>query len=288
MSTAKTAWIVNVDDSNFEQEVVQASLRRPVVVDFWAPWCGPCRALTPVLERVIGQHDGQVVLAKVNVDEAPQIAARFQVQSIPLVIGFRNGQAMLEFSGAQPEAAVQQFVEQLMPTEADRLALEAEKLATSDAGRAEELYRKAVNLDRRHEGALVGLARLLVARSAEDEALGLLEEVGSTGPQGEAAERLRAVAGLRQLARPFGKADELAQRLKQEPNKAAVRYELGCVLAAEERYPEALEILLSAAERDPALASSKVREAMVKVFNAIGARSPLADEYREKLSTLLY
>jgi putative thioredoxin len=280
--------MVNVGDADFEREVIETSRQRPVVVDFWAPWCGPCRMLTPILEQVIGQHKGAVVLAKVNVDEAPQLAAQFQVQSIPLVIGFRQGRAVTEFAGVQSEAVVRQFVEQLLPTEADRLVTEADALAGRDPARAEEQYRQALQLDPRHEAADLGLARLLIGRGAHEEALRLLEEVGSTGPQGEEAERLRAVAWLRQLARPFGGVEEMSGRLKKEPNNPQVRYQLGCVLAAHERYQEALEMLLSAGERDAGLASTKVREAMVKVFNIVGARSPLADEYRQKLSTLLY
>jgi putative thioredoxin len=288
MSKLQITRIVHVDDTAFEREVIQASNERPVVVDFWAPWCAPCRMLAPILEKVIGEHKGDVVLAKVNIDESPQLAARFQVQSIPLVIGFRRGRPVAEFSGVQPEPAVQKFVQQLLPTEADRCVVEADALAGSDPGRAEELYRKALLLDRRHESALLGLARLLIARRADDEALTLLEEIGSSGPEGEAAERLRGLASLRQLAQPFGSEDELRKRFEKDPNGANLRYELGCVLAAHERYPEALEMLLAAGERDPDLGRSKVREAMVKVFHIVGVRSPLADEYREKLSTMLY
>jgi putative thioredoxin len=288
MSKLQAAWIVNVDDTAFEREVIQASNERPVMVDFWAPWCAPCLTLTPILEKVIGEHKGEVVLAKVNIDESPQLAARFQVQSIPLVMGFRRGQAVAEFLGVQPEAGVQQFVQQLLPTEADRCVVEADALAGTDAARAEAQYRKALELDRRHEAAMLGLARLLIGRGADEEALTLLEEIGSSGPSGEAADRLRGMAAMRQLTRTFGSEEELRQRLEKEPKGANVRYELGCVLATQERYPEALEMLLAAGERDPALGRSKVREAMVKVFHIVGVRNPLADEYREKLSSLLY
>src|SRR5690242_13652947 len=114
MVESKPGWIVNVDDTNFERAVLRASEVHPVVVDFWAPWCGPCQALTPILEKVIGEHKGEVILAKVNVDESPALAAQFQVQGIPLVIGFRGGKPVAEFEGAQPEAAVRQFLERLL------------------------------------------------------------------------------------------------------------------------------------------------------------------------------
>jgi putative thioredoxin len=283
MAEGKPAWIVTVDDTNYDREVLQASQSRPVVIDFWAPWCGPCRTLTPILEKVIGEQNGAVILAKVNVDEAPALATQFQVQSIPLVIGMRGGKPFKEFMGVQPEQAVRQFVASLLPSAADKLVAEAHELSSGAAARAEHLYREALRLEPRHETATLGLARVLLGRGEEKEALTLLEEVA-----GEEADRLRAIADLNQLARPFGDEKTLRQRVDKEPKNAQARYELGCVLAAAKKYPEALEMLLSAAERDPQLASTKVREAMVKVFHVIGDRSPQANEYREKLSTLLY
>ena len=284
----KPVWIIHVTDADFDRLVLQASHERPVVVDFWAPWCGPCRALTPVLEKVIGEHDGEVVLAKVNVDESPTLAAKFQIQGIPLVIGFRGGKPVAEFEGVYPEASVRQFLQQLLPNAADKLATQAKALEGADPARAEQLYRQALEQDRRHEPATLGLARVLLARGQEEEALSLLQEVGTTGPAGEEAERLRAVAALRQLARPMGDEATLRKKVEQEPNNARARYELGVALAANKKYAEALELLLSAAERDPKLASTLVREAMVKVFHLIGDRSELANDYRNKLSTLLY
>jgi putative thioredoxin len=285
---AESSWKVEVDDSNFEREVVQASHQRPVVVDFWAPWCGPCRALTPILEKVIGEYKGGVVLAKVNIDASPGLAAQFQIQGIPLVIGFRQGKPALEFSGVRPEPFVRQFLEQLLPSQADKLVKEAQALEAADPAGAEQRYRQALDLDRRHEGAAVGMARVLLGRGQEEEALTLLLEIGSTGPEGEEAERLRGCAALGQLARPFADEATLRQQLEQEPENAEVRYQLGCVLAAAKKYAEALETLLAAAERDPKLAASLVREAMVKVFQAVGNQSALANDYRVKLSAQLY
>jgi thioredoxin-like negative regulator of GroEL len=179
-------------------------------------------------------------------------------------------------------------VQRLLPTGADKLAAEAQKLETTDPAGAEELYRQVLKLDQRHEAATLGLARVLLDRGEDKEALAILEEVSASGHVGEEAERSRAIAALRQLARPLGDETGLRQRIAKDSKDAAARYELGCVLAAAKRYPDALEMLLSAAERDPKLGSSKVREAMVKVFHILGDRSQPANEYREKLSTLLY
>ena len=285
MAEGKADWIVNTDDTDFELVVLQGSHERPVVVDFWAPWCGPCRALTPILEKVIGEHQGEVLLAKVNIDEAPALATRFQIQGIPLVIGFRGGKAVAEFEGVQPEPGVRQFLERVLPSAADKLIAQAHKLEATAADRAEQLYRQALKLDQRSETAALGLARVLLERGATKEALTVLDDVSAVG---EEAERLRALAALGELARPFGDEASLRQRVNKESKNAQYRYELGCVLAARTKYAEALEMLLSAAELDPQVATTKVREAMVKIFHIIGDRSPLANDYREKLSTLLY
>jgi putative thioredoxin len=284
MSSAETPGIVNVSESDFEREVISASHDHAVVVDFWAPWCGPCRALAPILEKVIAEQQGQVVLAKVNTDESHNLALQFQIQGIPLVIAFRNGKPVAEFEGVRPEAFVRQFVQQLLPSEVDKLLAEAKSLEVVDPIRAEPIYRQALERDSRNEPAAIGLARLLVERGQESEALALLGNVATT----DETQRLEAVATLRQLASPFTDLAALRQRVQEEPKNAVARYELGCAQAAKAQYAEALEMLLSAAELDPKLASSKVREAMVKVFQIVGLHSELTNDYRNKLSTLLY
>ncbi|HEY5244627.1 MAG TPA: thioredoxin [Acidimicrobiales bacterium] len=164
--------MTDVTDATFEQAVVARSAEVPVVVDLWAPWCGPCKTLGPIIERVVDQTDGAVELAKVNVDENPQVAASFQVQSIPAVYALRDGKVVDGFVGALPEAQVAEFVARLapQPTEADRLA------AAGD----EASLRQALELQPDHPGAVTGLAALLIAQGEPDAALDLLARVPET------------------------------------------------------------------------------------------------------------
>jgi putative thioredoxin len=274
----------NVTDADFEREVIEASRQTPVVVDFWAPWCQPCLMLAPLLERLVAERDGAVLLAKVNIDESQQWAGRLGVESIPAVKAFRDGRVVMEFVGLYPEPALREFLDRLMPSEADRAVKDAEAITATDPTRAEALYRQALEKERGHAGAILGLAALLGERGDAEEAGALLERIGHT-PE---SDRLRATLALRSLAREFGPEETLRQRLLADPENPELHYQLGCALAAAGRYRDALESFLAAAERDRALAGSRVKEAMVKVFQVVGVRNELADEYRRKLTRLLY
>ncbi len=205
-------------DATFEEEILRRSVEVPVVVDLWAPWCGPCRTLGPILERVVEATDGAVVLAKVNVDENPAVSASFQVQSIPAVFALRDGKVVDQFIGALPEAAVAEFVSRLVPapTEADRLAAEGE------ASGSEETLRQALELQPDHPGAIVALARALIGSGETDEAIGLLGRIPETADTRHLLAEARLAAGHVQVdgADVGDLLDGLLERVREDTDGA--------------------------------------------------------------------
>jgi len=180
---------IDVTDATFQTEVIERSNEVPVIVDLWAPWCGPCRTLGPIIEKVVDAADGQVALVKVNVDENPQVSAAFQVQSIPAVYALRDGKVVDGFIGAYPEEAVQQFVTSLRPTEAET------ELSQLIVAGDEESLRKALEREPGNEDAVIALATLLVERGESEEALALLARIPET-------ERVRQLAAQARLGNP--------------------------------------------------------------------------------------
>lgn len=284
MNSPDTSWIQDVAEADFPTQVLQRSHELPVVVDFWAPWCGPCRMLGPMLEKAVAEREGNVLLAKVNIDEAQSLATEYGVQAIPMVIAFRDGKPILEFTGLLPEEHLRGFLDQIVPSPVDILVQQA-----GDApAEAEAIYREALAKDPRHAGALLGLARLLVERGETTESADLLARLEGDAEHKPEVDRLLAMLSLRQLATECGSEGDTRKRLEREPNNAALKYGLGCALAAAGKYEAGLEALLGAAELDRTLAREKVRATMLMVFQVIGVRSDLADAYRDKLSRLLY
>ncbi|MFO0966745.1 MAG: tetratricopeptide repeat protein [Gemmataceae bacterium] len=284
----KSAWVFEVGEKDFDEKVLAKSKETPIVVDFWAPWCGPCRSLAPLLEKHIAGRNGEVLLAKVNIDDEQGLAYRYNVQSIPLVVGFRGGKAVLEFLGLVSEKQLTDFLDRLQPSQAERLAKQALELETNNPAEAERIYRQAIKDDPREEHAILGLTRILIAQDKDGEAAELLGNVFPADELRDEKERLEAILALKREAADCGDEETLRHRLEVDPKNANARYDLGVVLAAQGHYEEGLKLLYAAGELDRKLAAAKVKQAMVQVFHAIGVRSPLADEYRDKLAGILY
>lgn len=268
--------IIDVDSASFEQAVLAASHERPVIVDFWAAWCGPCRQLTPMLERAVTAQQGRVVLAKVDVDANQELAARYRVQGIPQVVGFRDGVAIAQFTGVQPEPRIAAFIEDLLPTEADQCVARA-RASTGDAAIAE--LERALELEPTHREAAIGLAEQLHDND-QDRALALL----APHRPDPAAETL---ATRIELARDGGDVAALRAAVTEGTNDGANLLALGRALAAEGSYDEALERLLDAValggdSREPA------REQLVRLFGMLGDSDPRVAAARPRLARALY
>lgn len=286
--TSPDAWIIDVDEPTFAREVLERSREVPVVVDFWARWCGPCRLLGPILEDLARERAGAFVLAKVDIDRSPGLAETYAVQSVPAVKAFVGGRPTLEFVGARPLPELRRWLDRVVPDETDRLAAEAEALARTDAARAEALLGQVVAQRPRHEAAAVVLARLRIARGDDAGAREVLRAVAPGAERREEIERLEATLAVRELGRAVGGSVDEARAAVEREGSAAALHRLGVLLAAEGRYPDALEALLAAAKKDKKLGQNGVREAMVQVFFAIGPRDPLSDRYRAELSRTIY
>jgi putative thioredoxin len=281
------SFTIDVGDDDFASQVLERSHRTPVVVDFWAPWCGPCRALSPLLEKLAAQHAGAFLLAKVNVDQSPALAQRYAVRSIPAVIGLRDGAVVAEFVGAQPDPIVQRFIAALLPSEADGLVKAGEALAQKgDVAGAEAKLRAALELDARHARAQLDLARLLGERGEVADALDLLEQL--MGSDTEIAEAEKLSAQLRVEA--AGEADEAALRVRvrANPEDLAARIRLGGALAARSRHEEALDQLLAAVKLDPQFDDEAARKSMLDLFAVLGSDHPLTQRYRAELARALF
>jgi putative thioredoxin len=285
---SNSQWVVDVTDANFEQDVLQRSRSVPVVVDFWAEWCGPCRMLGPILEKLAEERAGEFVLAKVNVDDAQNLAGAFDIRSIPAVKAFRDGQLLLEFDGLLPEPQLREFIAQIVPSAEEKLIVQTRALEEKSPAEAQKIYQGVLEKDARNPPALLGMVRLALARDDTKAAGELLKQADFVDEFETEAERLRGQVELREQARAFGDEAALRRKLEGEPKNARLRYELGVALAAAGKYREALETLLAAGEADPKLAAGPVRETMVKIFRIVGERHELADEFRAKLSRLLY
>ncbi len=289
MSELAPSWIVNVTEANFAEEVIETSRTKPVLIDFWAPWCEPCRQLTPLLEKLIAEKKGRVILAKINVDEARNLAQQFQIEGIPAVRIVHNGRLLGGFDGVRSEAQLREVFDQLAPLEqADKDMAQAKKLEASQPAQAEAIYRRLIEKEPERWEAHLGIARCQMAQNQTDEAIAYLDSLTLEGEYAAEAEKLKAGVYFRKLTTSTEDEASLRKKIAEDAKAAQPCFDLGCLLAARGDYEEALAVLLQAAERDYNLANTKVREVMVKIFYALGANHPLANDYRARLATLLY
>jgi putative thioredoxin len=277
-----------VTSASFDDDVLRASSEVPVIVDFWAPWCAPCKALKPILEKLAAEYLGKFTLAKVDTDQDPDLAAQFGVRGIPNVKAFVGGKVVAEFSGAIPEQAVRAFLDKLIPGPADKLRLEAAKATgEGDSEKGERLLREAVALDPAHGGARLDLAGALIARQAFSEADFLLQGLPER-ERDERAEQFVRQIGVWKRGQSLPGASDLAAALERNPQDLQLRLQLGERLMVEGHYEGALDQLIEVVRADRGALREQARRTMVEVFGLAAAQADLVTRYRRLLSGALY
>jgi putative thioredoxin len=278
---------------NFVKDVIEESRHQPVLVDFWAPWCGPCKQLTPVLEKAVRGAKGKAKLVKMNIDEHPTIPGQMGIQSIPAVIAFVNGQPVDGFLGALPESQVTAFLERLVKDrvggeEKDLLKAADAALAEGDAVRAADLYAKILAQDAGNVSALAGLARAYVGTGAVEQAKQTLALVPEAKRNEAPVAAARAALELAQQATSLGPVAELEQKVAANPLDHQARFDLALALNAKGRRQQALDHLLEIVRRDRKWNDDAARKQLVQLFEAWGPTDEATLEGRRRLSSILF
>ncbi|MGO6664220.1 thioredoxin [Rhizobium ruizarguesonis] len=295
-AAAAGSYITETTTANFGTDVIEESRKQPVLVDFWAPWCGPCKQLTPVLEKVINEAKGRVRLVKMNIDDHPSIAGQLGIQSIPAVIAFVNGRPADGFMGAVPESQIQQFIDRIAgPAGADEaaeieavLAEAAELLAAGNINEAAQLYGAVMQADPENAKALAGMAECMIAADQHQRAREILTEL---------PEELAKDAGIQAVlmkleqieeARKLGDPVALERELAANPDDHEARIKLAKILNVEGRRDEAADHLLLIMRKDRAFDDDGARRQLLQFFEVWGFKDPATVAARRKLSAMLF
>jgi putative thioredoxin len=286
--SASSPWIIDGTEQNFEKEVLQRSQEIPVIVDFWATWCAPCRELGPVLERLANESAGQFLLVKIDVDQQPGLAQAFGVRSIPHVFALRNGQPIDQFQGALPEDQLRQWLAQFQPSPAEMLLREARKLEQEDVAVAEAKYREALELAPQEDGIRIELARMLLKQHRNADAREIITKLEARGFLEPEAEHIKAELDLRAAAADAGGVSECRAALAASPDDPKLKLNLAEALGAAQQFQEALDLCLAVVQSTTGDLRNEARTTMVNLFQVLGPEADLTKTYRRKLATALY
>jgi putative thioredoxin len=292
--TAAVAEVVkDTTTQTFMKDVIEESRTQPVLVDFWAPWCGPCKQLTPILEKAVKAAKGAVKLAKMNIDEHPAIPGQMGIQSIPAVIAFVNGQPADGFMGALPESQVNAFLERLTKGKAgaeakDLLKAADEALAANNPAAAADIYAQLLTEDGSNVTALAGLARCYVQTGALEQAKQTLAMVPEAKRSDTAVAAARAALELAEQAKSAGPVDELERKVAANPLDHQARFDLAVALNAKGKRAEAVNHLIDIVRRDRKWNDDGARKQLVQFFEAWGPADEATIDGRKRLSSILF
>jgi putative thioredoxin len=285
------ALVKDATTASFGADVIAESARQPVLADFWAPWCEPCKQLAPILEKIVKAAGGKVKLVRMNIDEHPEIPGRLGVRSIPAVIAFQRGQPIDGFMGALSEREVKGFVERLagpLDDDADRLAEAETLLAEGDAEGAAELYATIMAENPGDPAAVAGLAKLLISAGELERARTVLALVAAGGERDNAMIAAKAALDLAQQAATVGDGSELIRKIAANPDDHHARFDFAIVLNAQNRREEAAAELVEIIKRDRAWNEDAARKQLLQFFDAWGVTDPATISARRKLSARLF